>query len=183
MFQVRRAKSARVLTKTLYKIMKKTYSIIILVLISTTSALAVKNDRFSIAMQEYLEITGSISTTKLVLENVLNMQAQNLRETLTDTNPKKVEVILGEIRSYYESNYLTEDYLINLYMPSFRERFKLKELQELILFYRTPIGQKLVKFQPKLQTETMNQLQADLRSGEPKLQKRIRARLKSEGLR
>ena len=134
------------------------------------------------AMLEYLNVTNSITTMKSVLDNMMTMQGQNIRQNRTNLEQKKEEVILNEIQSFYRNTYLNEEFLIELYMPSFKKRFSLSELNEVIDFYRTSTGKKLANYQPDIQKETMSSFQQHLIKNEAQLQNSIVTRLKSEGL-
>ncbi|GGI71443.1 DUF2059 domain-containing protein [Shewanella gelidii] len=155
-------------------------AITIFIWLFSVSVLSAEDGAYKDTMRDFLEATGSIESTKSVVENSLMLQAQNLRNSQQD--PELVDVVFDEIRKHYLENYLTEQYLLNLYEPSFRKHFSLVELQELVAFYRSPIGQKLASLQPAIAIEAMNNLQANLRAGEAQLQSKIRSRLAKEGL-
>lgn len=155
-------------------------TIIIFILLFSVAAHSAEGSAYKEAMRDFLEVTGSIKNTKAVIEHSLTLQAQSLRSTQQD--PKFVDVVFDEIRKHYLENYLTEQSLLDLYEPSFRKYFSLSEIQELVAFYRSPIGQKLANHQPVIQVEAMNNLQANLRTGEAEIQSKIRKRLEEEGL-
>lgn len=135
---------------------------------------------FEAYMIEYLEVTNSISNTKMMLDNMLNIQKQNLINGPEKLDKHKVNIIAEVIKTHYYENYVTQEYLLNLNTPVYRKHFSLEDMKKIIEFYRTPVGKKLILNQGAIQAEVMVTMQTDLQNGTAELQAKIAERLESE---
>ena len=131
-------------------------------------------------MVEYLEVTNAVSNTKLMLDNMLYIQKQNLLNGPEQIDPKKVNIILEVISNHYYQTYITEEYLLKIHTPVYRKYFSMQDMKEINDFYRTPVGKKLIQKQGVIQNEVMVTMQTDLQNGTAKLQSKIKERLESE---
>lgn len=97
------------------------------------------------------------------LDNVMSMQ-----EKAFQNKPQ----VIAEIKKFYKKNIGWEAQkadIINIY----KELFSEKEINNLIAFYETPTGKKMVELEPKIQEKLMKMTMARMQKAMPELQKII----------
>lgn len=103
-----------------------------------------------------------------------------IAETMMGQNPMAAE--FQDIFIDFYKEYMKWENLLPEYVRIYCETFSEAELRELITFYKTPIGQKLVERSPRLMQETAAVSQTLMQKHMPELQRRIQARLMGGGM-
>ena len=67
-------------------------------------------------------------------------------------------------------------------IPIYAKYFSEDDILQLIAFYETPLGQKMIEVMPQLTMDSMQVSMRWLQSKVPELQEQLKARLESEGL-
>jgi len=118
------------------------------------------------AIRELLEITGTPEIGLQIAERIL----QRMKETHPDVPEKFWKEFEAE---------LDRQTFIDMIVPVYREHFTKKEVEKLIEFYRTDVGQKYVE---KLPTLTKESMEAGRRWGQ-RIGQRIVEQLQQRGYR
>ncbi len=125
---------------------------------------------------------SAIDSGKLFSDLFINNIITVLKQTKPDINPKAFDIVEQEVKLIINENFVHSSVLSEMMYPIYGSKFSESELKELIAFYNTPLGRKLIRVLPALTREGM---QAGKKLGQslgPKIEKRIIARLKSEGI-
>lgn len=105
-----------------------------------------------------------------VFAQATNSKAQKIKHLLELTGSAKIGVqvvhnIIGSYKNYYldipQSTWdellkeINADEIINLIIPIYDKYYTEQEIDELINFYKTPLGQKTIKVLPNITQESM----------------------------
>ena len=93
-------------------------------------------------IRQMLELSGSGKLGMQVMENM----AVQYRQILPDVPGEFWDGMMKEIKA---------DDLIDLIVPVYKKYFTQAEIQQLVAFYKTPIGQKVTATLPLITTESM----------------------------
>jgi hypothetical protein len=125
------------------------------------------------AAMELIEITkgkeGNAAAIDLMAEAMMaqNPMAAEFRDILID---------------FYKEHMKWQE-LLPEYVRIYRETYSEAELRELIAFYKTPIGQKVVERSPRFTQKTTAVVQELMQKHMPELQRRIMERMMGGGMR
>ncbi len=92
-------------------------------------------------------------------------------------NPQTMNVIQQQTRAVVSEHIQDGDALYSVLAPVYEKHFNLIELNQLVQFYQSPLGQKLVKTSPELMSETMDLGSQWGLSLVPEIVQRVRSRL------
>lgn len=141
----------------------------------------------SIATSDSFADEASHKKTALKLLEVMNIE-QTLDQVMTlmddmmeqqfkaaDLSPKGQEAMASyqdEIMDWF-SEFFKWELLKDLYVDIYSEVFTEEELKELIKFYQSPIGQKLLEKMPELMQKSMEKTQEIVLNKMPEFQERL----------
>ncbi|MGN8160409.1 DUF2059 domain-containing protein [Salinisphaera sp. SWV1] len=92
-------------------------------------------------------------------------------------NPRTMGVIQQQTRAVVSEHIRDGDALYSVLAPVYEKHFNLIELSQLVRFYRSPLGQKLVDTSPELMAETLDLGSQWGLSLVPEILQRVRAQL------
>lgn len=135
-------------------------------------------------IDELLVQTGQSAkdTGKLFSNAVIEQMTQTLKIAKPDISPKVFDILEQEVRSVIDETIQDSNFIAEMMYPIYGSRFSEAELRELIAFNQTPLGKKLLREQPAITQEAMQAGQTFGKTLGPKIQERIMARFKSEGI-
>ena len=124
-------------------------------------------------IDELLELTGGRQLHEQMQQSLFAQMQQQMQpliarmvEGTEDLSPAETEAAVAEISSRVnallarvsaaiQEEVTYEDVLENVYYPAYAQHFTEEDLQGLIAFYQTPLGEKLVAVTPDLLQTTM----------------------------
>ena len=130
-------------------------------------------------IEHLLEMTGAASMGKQMAVLTVAQLTQMLRRTHPEIPQKALDVLPAEIGAVFDEHM---DSFKATVIPIYDKYFTGEEIKEMIRFYSTDLGKKTIKVMPSLLGESM---QAGRKWGEslgPEIARRVRARLKQEGI-
>jgi uncharacterized protein len=138
---------------------------------------AVDADRLA-AAKELMEITGSAKQFDVILPLIM----QQIENAFVQLKPEHADAI-KEIFKLASSKFTErKQEAFDQVSVVFAERFTAGELKEIIAFYKTPIGAKLIKAQPEIAQKSMAIGQAWGRKIGQDVEQEVRAQLKQRGI-
>ena len=163
--------------------MKKILFLIILCCSQTALAENISDSK-KLLIDELLVHTGqsATDTAKLFSNLFIEEIIVTLKKAKPDIEPKAFEIIEQEVKQIIDEVFLNNKALSAMMYPIYGRRFSENELRELIAFYETPLGKKLIRVLPAITQEGMQAGQKLGQSMGPKMQQRILARLSAEGI-
>lgn len=132
----------------------------------------------SVALAEELMTLFQIDKSmEAALQQVTQMQAkmldsQNLSAEAKARQQQVMKVVLEETQASFSWEKIKPTFI-----EIYAETFTPEELQGMIAFFKTPIGQKWIEKQPQLQAATMQKMQSLIMSMQPKMQEAIKRSL------
>ena len=118
-------------------------------------------------------LQGALAQVEKMQEQM--METKNLPPEAKEKQVKMRKKILEATKSIFNWETLKPAF-IQLYAETFTE----EELQGMIEFYKTPVGQKWIEKQPELQAATMQKMQAIMREAQPRIQEAIKKEMGAE---
>jgi len=132
------------------------------------------------AISQLLVESGALAMGEQMAELFVNQMAQTLRQTRPDLPPAAFEIVREETMAVINEE-LDRGSFQSMLVPIYAQYYSLEEVQELLAFYRSPIGRKTVESLPALGRDSA---QAGERWGMlvgPTIGARITKRLQEEG--
>ncbi|MBW2282737.1 MAG: DUF2059 domain-containing protein [Deltaproteobacteria bacterium] len=129
---------------------------------------------------ELMELTGAAELSEQIGAAVTAQFSMALRQTYPDISPRAYEIVEETVREMLRQGMATElaDEAVNVYARYFTEQ----DLRELLEFYRSPVGRKVIENMPAVMAESMQVGQRWAERISPKLQEELQKRLKAAGL-
>ena len=125
--------------------MKKTVYLFIFLLCVTGISNAQVDEKYSKTLKEMFAMTGSEENYRVAIQQIF--------ERFKKKYPNVGEEVWAEMRHDFSSSSFTS--LIEMLVPIYNKYMTQKELEELIVFYKTPLGKKFTKTYPLILQESM----------------------------
>lgn len=126
--------------------MKKIISTLALVLIVSSTAFSQVDKEYSKVLYEFLEVSGNRNTTDAAFDSMIEVfkpQYPNIKES------EWTEILKDIIKE-------SLDEYIEMLIPLYQKYLSKSDLEEIIRFYKTPIGQKYSQSQVLIMIESMD---------------------------
>lgn len=133
-------------------------------------------------IDELLEVTGALKMGEMMSQAFMQQMAAGLRQAKPDVDPRAFGIVEQEVNQVIHEAMVKEKGLNKMIYPIYNRYFSSAELAELIRFYKTPVGRKTVSVMPTVMQEAMAAGQQWGMSLAPRIQQRVEARLKMEGI-
>lgn len=133
-------------------------------------------------IEKLMQLTGAANLGLQMGEAAANQTLNSIRQAKPDVSPRVLEVVRGEVIGLMRERMQGPDGLMGRIIPVYGKYFSHQEIKELIAFYSTPTGAKIITAMPPLMNEAMQLGQQWGMALGPELQARIKAALEKEGL-
>jgi len=136
---------------------------------------------FRASVQELMELSGASQMGLQVANGAFQSVVASLERSGSGL-PQRAVAILQEVASeLYEEFFGDSERLLDDLTPVYARYFTKSEIDELVAFYRTPIGQKSIRVMPMIVQESMAVGQRWAEELEPVFMEEARRRLTAEG--
>ena len=130
---------------------------------------------------KFMEITGTLDIG-LQFSKMINAQLTKILATNNPNIPKEKYIIIEQVvNSVIENNVKSENGLLKYLLPIYDKYFTNEDLENLLAFYQSDAGKKILKAMPNIMQESMVVGQEWGRSLGPVLIERLKTKFKSEG--
>lgn len=129
------------------------------------------------AIHELIRLTDAAQLEDIFSQQFIDRVANAVAVFRPDMNARTMEIIEQESRAVIQEHINSGDALYSVLYPVYSRHFNLIELNQLINFYQSPLGQKLVRVSPELLTETLSLGRQWALSLVPEILQRVQARL------
>ncbi|MDO6803463.1 DUF2059 domain-containing protein [Wenyingzhuangia sp. 1_MG-2023] len=127
---------------------------------------------------EMIKIMQADQIINQMMDQMIPMMQQQIKSSLkTEDQKQKLEKINAIIIE--ESKQYTKDIINGSMVTIYAKYFNTEDIDALIAFYKTDVGQKFIKLTPTITTELMQKIMQD---EVPKFQQRIVNRMKEIGI-
>lgn len=130
-------------------------------------------------IEQLLAMTGAVSLGKQMAGAVVANLSQNLKKARPDIPQNVIDLLPTEVMAVFEENIGS---LVEVVIPIYHTHFTGAEVKELIRFYSTETGQKIIKVLPGLMQESMTAGQRWGQALAPLVNQRITDKLRREGV-
>jgi hypothetical protein len=134
------------------------------------------------AIKELLQVTGATQLGELMGNAVAQQMGQTWKQTKPDIDPRAFDIITDEIKALIHEEFVVKESLFPFLYPIYHKYLTLEETNELIRFYKTPIGRKAIHVMPKMTQESMQAGQTWVLTIIPKYQQRVLDRFEKAGI-
>ena len=131
---------------------------------------------------ELLRLTGSLKIGEMMGTAVVNQMMSVVKMTNQTIPDSVIEIIRQEVNQLISEEIEKEDGLLSIMTPIYDKYYTQKDIQELIRFYNSPLGKKLIKTLPAVTQESMLAGQKWGAALGPEITNRIKRRLKDYGV-
>jgi len=130
-------------------------------------------------IEQLIEMTGAINIGKQMSEVFGAQLWEAVKAARPDVPPTLFDVLQQEVNGVIDRR-LPE--LSALIIPVYHKHFTHAEIKDLIAFYKSPLGRKMIQVMPVLVQESISVGQQWGQSIAPEIQIRVLERLQSEGV-
>ncbi len=130
-------------------------------------------------IEKLLSMTNALALSKQMATATVGSMMNSLKKARPDIPEKVLNMLPAEVEAVFEENMGS---FKEAMIPIYDKHFTDPELKELIRFYSTPLGTKLIATMPALMQDGMIAGQRWGMGLAPKINQRISAKLKQEGV-
>ena len=130
-------------------------------------------------IEKLLNMTNALALSQQMATATVRSMMQSLKQARPDIPEKVLNMLPGEVEAVFSENMGS---FKEAMIPIYDKHFTDPELKELIRFYATPLGTKLIATMPALMQDGMVAGQRWGMSLGPKINQRITTKLKKEGV-
>jgi hypothetical protein len=164
--------------------MKTRYSLLLVIAASMTIASAQADELTPAKKADIIKLIGLNDTTRIV-EPFSAIITQSYMQSLGNCpscSPKIPDVVHNETLAVLQAHVSGDDGLIDRQVPIYSAHFTHAEIKQLITFYSSPIGHKMVTESNTLMRDSINASQQWGRDLAPEIRKQIDAGLAKAGI-
>ena len=133
-------------------------------------------------IKELMTMTGASQMGMQFASAMSNAIVGTLKQARPDIPERALKILDQELVAIVQENIDVPGGLIDRVVPVYDKYFTAAEIDELIAFYRTPLGRKAISTMPAVMQESMAAGQAWGQSLSPEINRRLEAALKREGI-
>ncbi len=130
------------------------------------------------AYQAKVERLIELTDGKTIGRSMASLVTQSLLRS-TQLPPRAAQIVSEEVEAFFDENL---DALVTSLIPVYAKYYTEADLDALIEFYESPIGQKLAEVTPAFSQDSFQAGQRVAQERLPQFQERLRSRLEAEGL-
>lgn len=127
--------------------------------------------------REYVDMTDS---SQLYERTLVEMGLRVMR-VMVQEDPSLRDPLIAALQTVYDAYLANRDPLYNQFARIYAIRFSIEELQQIIDFYNTEVGQKLLDQNPAINEDLTTVLAVWSRNTGPEFLSRVRAELREQG--
>ena len=133
-------------------------------------------------IERLLEVTGALNVAKIMSAAVTREMTNAVKQVRPDIPPEALDVMEEVVNSVISEEMVAKGGFVDLIIPVYAKHFTNADLDAMIEFYGTPIGQKTVKVMPQITKEAMQIGQRWGQTLGPTIVERVRMRLNNDGI-
>ncbi len=127
------------------------------------------------AAEKMLEVTNSRQTLDQMRTSISAiMDKQFAAMNLPPEGKEAAEAVKKDMMTWW-SEYLSWEKMKDMYTSLYVEAFTEQEINELVKFYQSPLGQKMLKKMPEITQKTTQKIQAVLQEKMPEFEKKLQS--------
>jgi hypothetical protein len=129
-------------------------------------------------IEKMLEMTGAAKLGEQIAGAVVQQVGQSMRQSNPSVPVRAIDIMSEVVKDLFSKEYVTlQPRLVGAYAKVLTH----DEVKQLIAFYETPLGRRLIVVSPQLAQAGMQAGQAWAQELAPRLQSEVQRRLQAEG--
>jgi hypothetical protein len=164
---------------------RSTVAVVLAVAVATVSSMAAAEEltpQKRDDIKKLFAVTGGTKMGAQFAGMITQQLARGLKAVKPGTPDKAFQAVNQDLTALFSERMTQPSGLIDQVVPVYDRNFTHAEIKELLAFYETPIGRKVVETLPKVIAESMQIGQAWGQSLGPEIDARVKAALKREGV-
>ncbi len=153
-----------------------------LVLAATPAAADDADAAYRASIAELLRLTGATQMGEQMANGMFQAIVAGMQQSNPNVPRRALEIAHELAREVFGGMFADEQKLLDLYAPIYREHFTQADVDGLVAFYRSPVGQKAVEHTPAILEAGMAAGQRWAQEAMPGFQRELQRRLEAEGL-
>jgi uncharacterized protein len=129
-----------------------------------------------------LEKTGAARLGQLISNQFIRIASTSLQRSNPKVDPKAFNYISEEVNKVVSEEINDKNAVKEMIYPIYNKHLTLNEVNDIIAFYETPLGKKILTTMPLITREGMAAARTWGQSLAPKIQQRLEARFLKEGI-
>ncbi|KJS00588.1 MAG: hypothetical protein VR65_12305 [Desulfobulbaceae bacterium BRH_c16a] len=129
-----------------------------------------------------LQVTGSLAIGEKLGIHLANQSIETLKKQKPEVSPRAFSVIQEETINWFEAGMDPDGDLIKDMVLLYCEYYSHEEILQLIAFYETDLGRKIISFTPEIMDKSLVLGQAWAQNNSYLLKDKILTRFKKEGI-
>lgn len=163
--------------------MKSILSFILTLLLFVNTAICEElSDDKKKLIDELLTITNAADIGQMFSKAIISQMTKVMKSANPDVDPRAFDIVEEEVNALIHEEVVVKNSLNAMIYPIYDKYFTQNDLAELVAFYKTPLGKKLISVTPSITQESMQVGHSWGQSLGPKIQQRVSDRLKREGI-
>lgn len=133
-------------------------------------------------IDELLTVTGAANMGEMMAGTFVGQMTNVLKSTQPDLNPKAYDILAEEVNGLIHEEVSERNILNEMMYPIYHRHLLSADISELIRFYKTAVGRKVINTMPLVFQESTVAGQKWGESLGPEIQRRIMERFEKEGI-
>ena len=129
-----------------------------------------------------LDITGGDRIAPLIARQFIQISSDALKRSNPDVDPAAYEIISEEVNDVVAAEVGEKNAIREMMYPIYSEHLSTEEINEIIKFYDTALGKKILSAMPQITREGMAATRDWGQSLAPTIRQRLQARFQKEGI-
>ena len=125
--------------------MKKSFTIIVFTLLFSTIAFGQADEEYRMTLKKMFEVSGSEGSYQIIINQMFTMYKQKYSDVETE--------VWNDIEEEFHKTSLND--ITEMLVPVYSKYLTKEDLEELIKFYQTEVGERLAKNTPSIMQESM----------------------------
>jgi len=134
----------------------------------------------AVLAEELLSLLNIQKNMDAMFQQMGKMQDQSASSMDATPEAKERQLKMREAMNAEIKALVNWDTIKPVFISIYSDTFTPEELQGMIAFYKTPIGQKWLEKQPQLQMATMQRMQSIMAEAQPKMQEALKRAMQAE---
>ena len=135
------------------------------------------------AMKELMQVSGEAQMAELNANYVARRFILNLKNSKPDIDSKVFDIAKEECKTVIHEEIVIKESYQPYFYHIYHKYFTFEEIKELIQFYKTPLGRRLVAIMPKMSDESITASELWRQQIlDPKFEQRVSSRFHKEGI-
>jgi len=133
-------------------------------------------------IDEMLRVTGAANLGEMMANAFVGQMTNALKSSQPDLDPKAYDIIGEEVNQLIHEEVTERNALNDMMYPIYHRHLLSSDIKELIKFYQTPVGRKVIETMPVVFQESTAAGQKWGETLGPEIQRRIVERFEKEGI-